>query len=50
MVERKDEMLCEMCEKRPAVKALPRSVGNAGHLWVCDECNPYRGQDEGRKP
>jgi hypothetical protein len=41
LAEHRDEMLCEMCEERPATRALPRGPRNEGHLWVCDLCNPY---------
>ncbi len=41
MVERTREMLCEICQKRPATRTLPRGPRNEGHLWVCDFCNPY---------
>ncbi len=44
MVRRPDNMLCEICEERPATHAVPRGPRNEGHLWVCDGCNPYCGR------
>ncbi len=45
MVERTEEMLCEMCEKRLATRTLPRGPRNEGHINVCEECETrlYRG-------
>jgi hypothetical protein len=42
MVERTGgASLCEICQKRPATRTLPRGPRGECHLCVCDECNPY---------
>jgi hypothetical protein len=45
MTERSDEILCEVCEKRPATRIIPRGPVSPGHdpgyLNVCDACNPF---------
>ena len=45
MIERTDEMLCEVCEERPATRIMPRGPVFPGHdpgyLNVCDKCDPY---------
>ncbi len=41
--------LCEVCEKRPATRALPRGPVFPGHdpgyINVCDGCNPYKAEE-----
>jgi hypothetical protein len=42
MVKRTGEMLCEICDKRPATRTLPRGPvfpgHDSGYFCVCNEC------------
>jgi protein-arginine kinase activator protein McsA len=38
MVKCTGEMLCEICNIRPATETLPRGPKSEGHMNVCDDC------------